>query len=150
MLNIYKGKNEIDYSLIYEISQSAFFLMPFIWAVHVLIFIVLHLVFYNVFGCKNRLLTILWTDHSIWCFHAFVPCLPSLGHVLHVFSWHLGTLFHLFSSCPGPSSVIWINHFFPVCVSSYLLYYFATWLLSYFILIYFTILCTYFLHTYSF
>lgn len=111
--------------------------------------------FYTVFGYKSGLLIFLWWDHSISCFCAFTPCLPSLGHVLHVFPWQPGKLFHLYSSCPEPSSMTLINPFFPV----YHLTFYTTLELcvlvlcisiKYSILVYFTILQTSCLHTCSF
>lgn len=53
----------------YEISQTAFFLVPFIQQVHVLISIMLHPAFYNLFGCKSEILTILGTH--LWAMPSF-------------------------------------------------------------------------------
>lgn len=66
---IYRWKNERDYSLIDEISQAAFFLVPSTQQVHVLISIMLHPAFYNLFGCKSELLPILWTH--LWAMPSF-------------------------------------------------------------------------------
>lgn len=144
-----KWRSETNSSLIYDISQPAFFPAPFIQQVHVLICIIAHPAFYNLFCCKSELLTISWTHDPVSFFHAFIHCLQSPGHNIHLFPWWPGKLFHLFICCPGPSFAILIDPFLPVYHPTFRIN-LKCCALSYSILTHFTIFCiVLFFHPYS-
>lgn len=81
-LYICKWMNETDFSLMHEISQPAFLLVPFIEQVHTLI---CRVHFCNLCACKGEPLTIPRAHHSVSFFYAFFHCLLSLGHALLLF-----------------------------------------------------------------